>query len=341
MLLRSYKYFRNLYFAIFLIAGVLLVGTMGYMAIEGYSFIEAFYMTIITVSTVGFGEVAPLSDYGRLFTAILIITSFGIFAYGITSITRYLVTGELRTYLNDYKVNTTLDNLSNHVIVCGFGRNGMQATRTLRAYRERIVVIENDEDRIQEIRANGLLHVNGDAKSEETLILAGIKRAKSMITTLPDDADNVFVVLTSRELNKDLIIISRASQDRTEKKLRIAGANNVIMPDKVGGAHMASLVVTPDVHEFLDHISIIGSNEVNLEEINFVHLPEEFHNKPLGELNKSYNTGCMIIGYKSPEGEFFVNPDPLLPLIPDCKLFVLGSADQIKMLNELFNLVVK
>lgn len=319
---------------------VLFIGTVGYSAIEGYSLIDAFYMTIITVSTVGFHEVVPLSDLGKMFTSFLIIFSFGIFAYAITYITRYVVTGEALTYFKDYKVNSTLSSISQHVIVCGYGRNGRQAIKTLKAYGQPYVIIEQKEEMLSELKENNELYVKGDATSEETLTTAGIKRAKSLITTLPRDAENVFVVLTSREMNKNLTIISRAYQDSSEKKLRIAGADNVIMPDKVGGAHMASLVVTPDVYEFLDHISVMGSNEVNLEEINFKHVPEKFQHKTIGDLDKSYHTGCLIIGFRSPDGDYTVNPSRETKIVPNSKLFVLGKPEQIKLLNSEFNIEV-
>lgn len=298
-------------------------------------------MTIITVSTVGFGEVVPLSDLGRLFTSFLIIFSFGIFAYAITFITRYLVTGEARNYFKDYQVNTILDSISDHVIVCGYGRNGRQAIKTLKAYKQRYVIIEQNEHILEELKECNELYVKGDATSEDTLTAAGISRAKSLITTLPKDADNVFVVLTSREMNSKLTIISRAYHSTSEKKLRMAGADNVIMPDKVGGAHMASLVVTPDVYEFLDHISVMGSNEINLEEINFEHVPEKFHHKTLGDLDESYNTGCLIIGFRTPEGEYIVNPSKETVIIPKSKIFVLGRPAQINMLNSIFSIDIK
>ena len=319
---------------------VLLIGTLGYVIIEDYTFIDAFYMTIITVSTVGFREVVPLSDIGKLFTSFLIIFSFGIFAYAITYITRYVVTGEALTYFKDYKVNSMLSSISQHVIVCGYGRNGRQAIKTLKAYKQPYVIIEQKEEILTELKENNELYVKGDATSEETLTTAGIKRAKSLITTLPRDAENVFVVLTSREMNKNLTIISRAYQDSSEKKLRIAGADNVIMPDKVGGAHMASLVVTPDVYEFLDHISVMGSNEINLEEINFKHVPGKFQNKTIGDLDKNYHTGCLIIGFRSPEGDYTVNPSKETLIVPNSKLFVLGNPEQINLLNAQFNIEV-
>lgn len=308
------------------------------MVIEDYDLVDAFYMTIITISTVGFEVVKPLSLEGKIFTSFLIIFSFGIFAYAVSFITRYIVTGDLQNYFKNYKVDTYINTISNHVIVCGFGRNGAQAAKTLVAYGHECIIIESDEARIEKIKEAELLFIQGDATDEKVLLKAGVTRASSMISTLPNDAANVFVVLTARELNSKLQIISRASEDASEKKLRIAGCDNVIMPDKVGGAHMGSLVVTPDVYEFLDHISVMGSNEVNLEEIDFNNIPKKFHFKPLHVLDDTYDSGCLIIGYRTPEGEYRVNPDRNLEIIPGSKIFVLGTEDQIKQINIIFRL---
>ena len=338
MITSAFKYFKELYFSLFLLSTVIITGILGYMVIEDYVLVDAFYMTIITVSTVGFKEVQPLSVEGRIFTAFLIIFSFGIFAYTVSYITRYIVNGDLHNYLKNYKVDAYIDRISDHVIVCGYGRNGAQAVKTLLAYGKECVIIENNDSILERLKEANLLYIKGDATDEKTLIRAGIKRAKAIISTLPNDAANVFVVLTARELAANIKIISRASEDSSEKKLRIAGSDNVIMPDKVGGAHMGSLVVTPDVYEFLDHISVMGSNEVNLEEISFKNIPEQFHGKPLKELDDSYDSGCLIIGYKTIDGEYQVNPSRDLILIPGCKIFVLGTESQIRQINMFFRI---
>ena len=158
-----------------------------------------------------------------------------------------------------------------------------------------------------------------------------------MITTLPIDADNLFIVLSARSLKPDLIIISRASDDNSDKKLKIAGANNVIMPDKIGGAHMASLVMQPDVIEFIDVITGQGGTSINLEEITFDNLPQEYRNKTIKDLEVRQKTGANIVGFKTAQGDYVINPSADTKIIPDAKLFVLGTGEQIKKLKELFN----
>ena len=213
MVIRAFKYFKELYFSVFLLTMVIITGVMGYMVIEEYNLVDAFYMTILTVSTVGFREVHPLSVEGRIFTSFLIIFSFGIFAYTVSYITRYIVAGDLQNYLKTYKVDAQIDRIKDHVIVCGYGRNGAQAAKTLIAHGRDCIIVENDEKRIEQLKEASLLYIYGDAISEKALIKAGIRRATAIITTLPNDAANVFVVLTARELNTNIHIISRASED--------------------------------------------------------------------------------------------------------------------------------
>lgn len=335
-MLFNFTYFKQIYVAFFILFLIIVTGTTGFIWIEDYTFAEAFYMTIITVSTVGFREVKPPSQLGMYFTSFLIITSFGTFAFAISSITKYLASGEYKTYFRDYKVNKEINKIKDHVIICGYGRNGKQAVNTLVAHKTKFIVIEQEDHLIQQLQGESKLYVQGDATDETVMNIAGLRDAKALITTLPKDSDNLFVVLTARQLNPKLTIISRASADNSDKKLRMAGADNVIMPDRVGGQHMASLVVTPDVVEFLDHISIQGKGEINLEELEFDNLPDNFKNKTIGELNSRYHTGCSIIGFKTPEGEYIINPGPKIELIRGSKLFVLGNAEQIQKLNEIF-----
>ncbi len=338
-MLSKFKIFSKIYLALSLLLAIMLIGVCGFILLENYTLAEAFYMTVITVSTVGFEEIRPLSDDGRLFTTLLIITSFGTFAYAISAITTYIVGGEFKTYFKDYRVNNEVEKLRDHVIVCGYGRNGKQALKKLKAHGQSFVVVESDKERVDQLRlAKVGLFVQGDATLDSTLEKAGIDNAKALITALPKDADNLFVVLSARQINKKLTIISRASLDASYQKLKIAGADNVIMPDKVGGAHMASLVTTPDVVEFLDNISVEGNANINLEEISFSTLPKDYHFKTIKDLNTRYHTGCTIIGFKTADGEYVINPGADMELLPNSKLFVLGKPGQIAELNKLFKI---
>lgn len=328
--------FRSMYLAVLLLLGIVLIGTVGYILIEGYSLIEALYMTVITMSTVGFEEVEPLSNPGRVFTFFLIVISFGIFAYAVTTLTRYIVDGIFRYYYMDLKIKKRIDKLKNHVIVCGFGRNGRQALEELTHHGVEVVVVDSSPGIIEELRKiPSNMYIEGDATNDETLTDANIQNAKALITALPNDADNLFVVLTARELNPNLKIISRASYAQTDKKLKSAGATNVIMPDRIGGQRMAKLVAQPDVVDFLDFIMLQDPDEVFLDEISCNNLDECFTNKSIGEWSIRKHTGANIIGLKTKDNRYIVNPGPEVRISPNDQLFVLGRRSQIDKLRDI------
>jgi len=315
---------------------VMVIGTIGYIIIEDYRFLDAFYTTIITIATVGYGEVHTLTDEGRIFTSFLIIISFGTFAYAVSSITRFVIDGEFNNLFKLQKLNAAVEKLSDHVIVCGYGRNGRQAAQVLKKHNKRFVVIEKNSKLTETLNHKFQdLVLNGDSTQDEILLKAGILKARALITTLPVDADNMFIVLTARNLNPKLTIISRASDDGSDVKIKIAGVDNVIMPDKVGGAHMASLVMKPDVMEFLDYVTAQGGDNNNLEEISFSHIPDHLKNKTLKDLEIRNKSGANIIGFKTANGEYVINPSADTLVIPQAKIFVLGTPEQIKKLKEL------
>jgi voltage-gated potassium channel len=339
---KHFKFFSKLYLALGLILSIILIGTFGFMIVEGWRLLDSLYMTIVTVSTVGFGEVHELSDAGKMFTAFLIVTSFGTFTYAVSAVTTYIIGGEYVRYYKELKNMRNLEKLSGHTIVCGYGRVGKQAAHDLRFYKKNYVIIERDaEIALSEGDDENIFNevfVKGEATDDKILVRAGVKKAAALITALPKDADNLFVVLSARELNPKLKIISRASSYSTMRKLRIAGADNVIMPDTVGGAHMASLVVNPDVMEFLDLIQVSGKATVNLEEINFQQLPENLKSCTITDLKQKAMAGCNVIGLKNINGEYIINPPDETQINPGSKLFVLGNPEQIRLLNEKFRI---
>ena len=326
----------RLYRAIFFSILILSIGIAGYSILFHYSFIDALYMTIITITTIGFGEVHPFGVGEKIFTIGLIISSLFIFGYAVSSFSEYLISGQFFHQLKLKKVQKEIEKLEGHTIVCGFGRNGKQAIKKLKNYHQKVVVIEQNKELIKLLDTNRVLNIEGDATSDTDLLRAGIKNAKSLITALPSDADNLFVVLTAHQLNKQCKIISRASKESSYNKLKFAGADNVIMPDKLGGAHMASLVVTPDVIEFVDRLTIAGDTTTNLEEIAVNGLPDKYLNKTILDLDLRNKTGCTVIGFKNKDEEYIINPDATTVLKRDTYLILLGRSEQIKKLRELF-----
>lgn len=331
------KLLRKILNPILLLLGVVSLGTLGFLVIDPrYSFSDALYMTITTIGTVGFREVHEPTVGMQYFIIFLIITGFGTFAYALTTITSYLLSDEFRQSYRTSSTMSAINNLNGHVIICGYGRNGRQAAHVLKNHGKRFVVIEEKKevtDTLTHKHSDLVLH--GDATQDEVLEKAGISRACAIITTLPMDADNLFIVLTARSLNPNLTIISRASDDNSDKKLKKAGADNVIMPDKIGGAHMASLVLKPDVIEFVDHITGQGGPDINLEEITFENLPEHLRNKTIRDLEIRNKSGANIVGFKTAKGDFIINPNADTQLIPEGKLFVLGTPEQISALKLL------
>jgi len=332
------RLFRSkIYTAIILIIIVLVTGIVGYRLLSNLSWLDAFYMTVITVTTVGFSEVSPLSPEAKIFTVFLIIASVFIFGFSISVITEYILSRNSLDVLKKKKVKNKISALSKHVIICGFGRNGNQAAERLKAYKRPFVVVEKDKGIIEKY-GDSILFVEGDANDDEALIEAGINRAQYIITTLPDDAANLFVVLSARQLNKKLNIISRASQITSQKKLKLAGADQVIMPDKIGGDHMASLVVMPDLISFMDELSLEGGHTTNLEEVAIEDFTEEGECNSLRDLDLRRKTGCTIIGYIAPDGKYTINPEADMQLQPKSKVIVLGRPEQIRKLNEMFHI---
>ncbi|MFC4269854.1 potassium channel family protein [Polaribacter marinivivus] len=321
---------------VILVISTLTTGTLGYMVISGYSFVDAIYMTVITVTTVGFGEVKPFTPEEKIFTIFLILTSIVLFGYAVSTFSEYLVSGRLFDYFKHKRVEKKIAKLKGHTIVCGYGRNGRQAIVKLKNYNKQFVIVERNKEVVQKLESEEYLCINGDATLDETLMSAGILEASNLITALPKDADNLFVVLTARQLNRNFKIISRASNESSYSKLKIAGADNVIMPDKLGGDHMASLVTTPDVIEFVDRLTIEGDTTANLEEIDIDELPENYLGKTILDLDLRKKTGCTVIGYRHPDRDYIINPEANSVLISGAHLIVLGRPEQITRLRELF-----
>lgn len=333
------KYFRKAFIITGMIVFAIATGISGYMFIEGFSFLDALYMTMNTLSTVGFREIRPLSDSGKIFTMFLMVTDIGLFLYGITSLTGFLIEGEFKKFFKHYNVNKRIVKLDNHVIVCGYGRNGKQVCLELADDKIPFLVIENRENVIEEMKEDeSILFLEGDATEEDILVEAGIEKAKAIITTLPEDPDNVYVVLSARELNPNITIISRASIESSESKLRRAGANNVIMPEKIGGAHMAALVTKPDITEFFAHLTGQGKDiGITFEEISLKNIFDEYKHKSIRNLDVRNKTGANIIGLRLADGSYVINPTPDTLIKQDMKLILIGSVEQIKDMRRLIS----
>jgi voltage-gated potassium channel len=333
------RFFRTkIYTAILLLVALLIIGVTGYKMISGYSWLDALYMTVITMTTVGFGEVVPLNDQSKIFTIFLILASVVIVGYALSIITEYILSKNDVEELKQKKMQKKIDSFKKHIVICGYGRNGKQAARKLMAYKKQFVVIEKDKEMEERLQLDGVPYVIGNANEDEYLIAAGVERASCFISALPNDADNLFVVLSARQLNGKMNIISRASNESSYDKLKFAGADNVILPDKIGGDHMASLVVVPGLMEFIDNLSIVGKSNINIEEVAVEKFYDSKRPKTIRDLDLRRKTGCSVIGYKDENGEYMVNPEADMELARHSKIIVLGRPEQIEALNTEYNI---
>ncbi len=328
---------RTIQVGVGLLVFIVSVGTSGYYFIEGMSFLDSLYMTVITISTVGFKEAGqqPLSAGGKVFTIGLIISSLGSLAYVGANLARFIFDGELANYIKTYRVDKKIAKLKNHVIIVGYGRNGEQAALELAEHGVDFVIVDKRDNVITRLSQNhGLLYLKGDATQEDVLEQVRIYDARALIATTPNDADNVFVVLTARSMNPGLTVISRASELESQMKLKRAGATNVIMPERIGGQRMAKLVHQPDVVEFLEYILLQKTEDVSLEEVSCKRLAQRFVGKSIADLRVREISGANILGLKISGARYVFNPDPKMILSRNDQLFVLGNPAQIGRLKE-------
>lgn len=321
----------------------LVLGIVGFTLIENYGLIDAVYMTVITLSTVGYTEVQPLSHAGQLFTSAFILVNIGLFAYIISVFSYYIIEGEIFKNMHLNLIKDNIDKLEKHVILCGYGKYGKEVAEHFLKHEIPFVIIDNDPEEIEELQKNPkeLLYIEADATHDETLMRAGIRRARALVSALPEDSDNVFTVLTANQLNPEINIISRAKDPRSERKLMLAGANHVVMPEQIGGFYMATLVSKPGAVEFFAFITNEYRSDIGFEEITYDKLPPSCKGLSIRDLHLRRATGTNIIGFRHADGHYEVNPDPDTVLGPDTSFIVLGSNEQLRALDNFFQNYLK
>ena len=315
-------------FVLFLLSALL--GILGFSFIEDLDFVNSLYMTIITIGTVGFTEVKELSPAGRVFTSVYILINLGLFAYVVSVVSSYFFEGKLKSIFKSYRSGMEISKLKNHVIVCGFGRNGSRACEELLKSKREFVIIDSDPE-IKELIPGSMKWYIGDATLDENLKVVGIEKADVIIITTPSDADNVFITLTARHLNEKIKIIARASNPETEDKLYRAGADKVIMPDILGGMFMAQLVTKPIVIEFLDLLNGVSTGTpYHLEEVSYDNLKPEYQDKTLRDLNIPNKTGAIVLGVKDNIKGLIPGPSADTFIGKEDHLIVLGSNSTLR-----------
>lgn len=328
---------RRILISVTLLFFTSLIGVGGFQVIEGYDLMDAIYMTTITMSTVGFGTVGELSKHGKLFSTILIIISAGTFVYAITTITTFVVEGEVRQVFNIFRVNQKVSRLKDHIIICGLGRNGREAAVELSRQKHPFVVIEQEQSVLDDFLEHhpDALIVMGDATHEDVLEKANIQTARGLVSSLSSDAENVYITLTAREMCPRLNIVARASHESTISKLKRAGANEVILPNLIGGRKMVNLITKPALMEFIEMITGEGNPDLHLEDVPCTNHPQLI-GKTLLELHIRSRTGVLVIGYKRGESHVQLNPPAEIPLEPTDRLFIFGTNAQLLVFRKLY-----
>ncbi|GDY20411.1 potassium channel protein [Verrucomicrobiota bacterium] len=310
------------------------VGTLGYRLIEGWSFLDSLYMTIITLSTTGYGEVHPLSAAGRVFTMGLIVMGMLVLAYALSQAAEILFSGEWRVHWQNQRQTRMLKKLTGHVIVCGYGRVGRNVINDLLEEKLPFVVIDPNAEKIAAVQEAGYLCVQGDAAHESNLRAAGIERARGLVAAAKSDADNVFIVLTARSLRQDLSIVARADYEESEPKLRRAGANRVILPYHITGRRMVTMLLRPDVADFLDEVSHAGGLELVLDQVK-IGARSVLAGKTIAAAREARQMDVTVLACKSASGQTNTRPGSDMVLEAESQLIVLGTIEEIQSLGRL------
>ena len=304
------------------------------VVIEDWGLLDAFYMTVITLTTVGLGEVQPLSPMGKLFTSMLIMAGVGIATYSLSVMVRTVVEGELRRLRGGIKMRKKIESFSNHIIVCGYGRLGRIVLRELADAGVDTVIIEQDEKLAEEFERDQAPHVVGSAYEDDTLIAAGIEKAKALVTLLPKDAENVYVTLCARDLNPSIHIIARSDEENGEGRLRRAGANQVFSPYRVSGTRIVQRIIRPNVSDFLELAASTSGQRLAIEEV--VVAPESILvGKTIEDSELRNRTGAVIAAFIDPQGQMVFNPGAKSVIEPGTTLIVLGEKDSLERLSAM------
>jgi voltage-gated potassium channel len=320
---------RRLRIALLVLLGIMVIGTIGYL-ILGFPLLDAVYQAVTTLTTVGFREVHPLSSAGKVFTIVLILVGVGTALYALGVLIQTLVEGDLRGVFGRRRMDRTIAELHDHVIVCGWGRVGRAIAKDV-GTQVPLVIVDRDEDRLADSPHPWVV---GDATDDHVLVQAGLPRARALVAALDTDAGNLFVTLSARALRPDLFIVSRVRVDESVEKLARAGADRVVNPQSIGGSRMAAFVLQPHVTEFLDVVMHDRDIEFRLEEV-AVPAGSAVEGKTLRAAQIREFTGALILALRNPDGEFVSNPAPEQPITAGDVLIAIGTSAELVELGRL------
>lgn len=318
-----------------LILTIVLTGTIGYKVLLDTNLIDALYMTVITISTVGYGEIAEMDAEAKLFSIVLIFISLGTVSYLFSTLVSSLLEGDLKKAWRRRNMEKEIKKIRNHYIVCGAGETGYQSIKKFKDKNIDFVVVDQNETVVDDLVEEGVLSILGDASEENILKKANIRDAKGLITALPSDAENVYTVLTARQMNENLYIVSRAIDKNASGKLKKAGADNTISPNEIGGSRMASLMIRPNVMSFLDVVTRAGDVILDLEEVK-IYPHSDLINKELKDSQIPQKTGLIVLAIKKKDSEeLSFNPSSEELLEEGDVMIVLGQSGQVDNLRKM------
>jgi len=324
---------NKLKIALLILFTVFIVGTIGFHSIEKWSFIDSFYVTITTLSTVGYGDFTPRTAEGKFFTVFIIIFGVGTMFYSLVLMAETFIEARLRSLLGRGKLEKTIEKMNNHYIICGGGRIGFLICRELIAGKMPCVVIDNNQEVIQRAQDEGFICFKGDATQDKILIAAGIKRAKGIVCVLPSDAENLYVILTAKELNQQIYIMSRSEEEESEHRLIRAGADRVMSPYTLGGMRMAMAILRPAMLDFIEITTRRQSLELRMEEIS-VCKGSTIISLSLEESGIRQRYGLIIVAVKKDSGKMIFNPMANYIIAEGDRLIAMGEDENVKKFTE-------
>ncbi len=322
---------RRLLRGIYVFTGIIAVGTGGFIAIEGWSFLDALYMTVITITTVGYAEVHPLTSGGRIFSIFLIIGGVGGALYALTGILQYIVEGHIGTTWGRRRMKASIAKLGGHFILCGYGRVGQEIARTFKEEEAPFVIIDKSPESIAQAEQTGYLYLQGDATSDEVLREAGIEQDRGLVAAVGSDADNTYITLSARQLNSALFIETRASSKEAGTKLKRAGADRIVYPHNIGGRRMAMLALRPAVVDFIDTVVWAHGREMQLENVDI-----SKNSSLVGLTRKAARSkiGITILAMRKKSGKLLANPPDEETIEDGDQLIIIGTKKRLASLEE-------
>jgi voltage-gated potassium channel len=327
------SFLKKIKIAFILLLSVMMIGTLGFHFIEGWDMLESLYTTVTTISTVGYGDFYPQTSTGRVFTIFLIIFGVGTMLYAVGLMAESMVEGRVRSIMGWGKMDKTIKNMKNHYIICGCGRIGFLISKELAEEKIDFIVVDNNPEVLQKVEEEGFAYLKGDATSDKTLISAGVKRARGIVCVLPTDAENLYVILTAKELNPDIYILSRSEEEQSEHRLLRAGADRVMSPYTLGGMRMAMAIVRPAMLDFIEITTRRQSLELRMEEVPVCE-GSSIIGKSLEDSEIRQKYGLIIVAVKKDTGKMIFNPVASYVIELGDKLIAMGEDDNVKQFTR-------